>query len=72
LSRPRPAVCALAGAAIPAVGGARAQAPKIMTRAWPLGDAGKPGPVSTGFAERDDTRTSIRHDGVLRQSITLH
>ncbi len=44
----------------------------IMVCAWPLGDDGKPGAPIAGFAERDDTRTSIERDGTLQEHITLH
>ena len=45
----------------------------VMICAWPLGDDGKPtaAPVA-GYGERDDTRTSIRRDGKVSETITLH
>jgi hypothetical protein len=41
--------------------------------AWPFGADGKPSAAPlVGYAERDDSRTSVRRDGTLKDSITLH
>jgi hypothetical protein len=45
----------------------------VMVCAWPLTDDGRAaGPVVTGYAERDDSRTSIDRDGTLQENMTLH
>lgn len=45
----------------------------VMVCAWPIADDGRAaGPVVNGYAERDDSRTSIDRDGTLQEHITLH
>ncbi|MEJ8846953.1 hypothetical protein [Variovorax rhizosphaerae] len=45
----------------------------LMVCSWPLDDQRHAaGPVSIGFAERDDTRTKVSKDGTLQESLTMH
>lgn len=50
------------------------QAPRyLMVCSWPLNDQRKiAGPISVGFAERDDSRTTSHKDGTLQQSTEMH
>ncbi len=50
------------------------QAPRyVMVCSWPLDDQRKiSGPISAGYAVRDDSRTTSSKDGTLQESITLH
>lgn len=44
----------------------------IMVCSWPLTEDRKPaGPIQAGYAERDDSRTSVSHDGTLQESISM-
>jgi hypothetical protein len=50
------------------------QAPRyLMVCSWPLNDQRKiAGPISVGFAERDDSRTTSAKDGTLQESTNMH
>ena len=49
------------------------QAPRyLMVCSWPVNDAHKAdGPLTVGYAERDDSATSVSKDGTLQESINI-
>lgn len=50
------------------------QAPRyLMVCSWPLNPKREiAGPISVGFAQRDDSRTKSAKDGTLQESTTMH
>lgn len=49
------------------------QAPRyLMVCSWPVNDAHKAdGPITAGYAERDDSATSVSKDGTLQESLNV-
>ncbi|MDL2355161.1 MAG: hypothetical protein QFF03_07885 [Pseudomonadota bacterium] len=44
----------------------------VMVCSWPLNaDRKQAGPIQAGYAERDDSRASVSHDGTLQESISM-